>query len=164
MSPLATLLVAPAISPVVHAQTFRIIHSFTPSDGRSPNGPILIGNTLYGATSGGGNDDNGVLYKVNTDGSGFAVLHVFNQANDGYAYMPQADLVSDGAISRLDVWSKHAIPGRPRRQRLYDSAVGWRLFGHDAPLFHPLLRRPRGTRRCTTAASCSRPTPTAATT
>src|SRR6266508_2906874 len=59
---------------------FTTRHAFTGgSDGASPYaGLILSGNTLYGtARLGGGldNPNNGMIFKVNTDGTGFATLH-----------------------------------------------------------------------------------------
>ena len=40
-------------------------------------GPLLSGTTLYGATISGGTNNNGVIFKVNTDGSGFTNLYNF---------------------------------------------------------------------------------------
>jgi uncharacterized repeat protein (TIGR03803 family) len=49
------------------------------SDGELPTGPLaLYGRTLFGATHGGGTSGDGTLFKVNTDGSGFATLRSFN--------------------------------------------------------------------------------------
>ncbi len=41
-------------------------------------GLVLIGNTLYGGTFEGGDFLAGSIFKINTDGSGFATLHKFN--------------------------------------------------------------------------------------
>src|SRR5208283_839533 len=38
-------------------------------------GPLLSGTTLYGATIAGGTNNNGTIFKVNTDGSGFTNLY-----------------------------------------------------------------------------------------
>lgn len=67
---------------------FQVIYHFPVSqmNGAAPNTLILSGSTLYGATNGGGfnfPNDFGVIYKVNTDGSGFNVLHRF-AATDGF--------------------------------------------------------------------------------
>jgi len=35
---------------------------------------LLSGSTLYGITQNGGSLGNGTIFKINTDGSGFAVL------------------------------------------------------------------------------------------
>jgi uncharacterized repeat protein (TIGR03803 family) len=65
------------------AQTFTTLHDFTMSiDGSAPfAGLSLSGNTLFGAAEYGGNSGNGALFKVNTDGSGFTVLHTFTAVN-----------------------------------------------------------------------------------
>jgi uncharacterized repeat protein (TIGR03803 family) len=65
----------------------RLLHSFTPlggagnsynSDGVEPQDLIVYSNTLYGTTSLGGSGGEGTVFKVNTDGTGFKVLHNFN--------------------------------------------------------------------------------------
>jgi len=64
---------------------FTNLHSFTAtdpttgtnSDGALPNGLVLSGSTLYGTTFYGGNWGNGMVFAVNTDGTGFTVLHTF---------------------------------------------------------------------------------------
>jgi uncharacterized repeat protein (TIGR03803 family) len=42
-------------------------------------GLILSGTTLYGATTYGGSSDNGTVFKLNIDGTGFTNLHVFTE-------------------------------------------------------------------------------------
>ena len=51
-------------------------------DGAQPyqTGVILAGNTLYGTTYYGGPNGNGAVFRVNTDGSGFTVLHTFTKS------------------------------------------------------------------------------------
>lgn len=68
---------------------FSVLHTFDPfiqfhnSDGAYPySGLTLSGNTLYGEAVVGGLTDNGTLYKVNTDGTAFEVLHNFTGASD----------------------------------------------------------------------------------
>jgi uncharacterized repeat protein (TIGR03803 family) len=68
---------------------FKVLHSFTTpgfagvsfptnSDGADPRGgPILSGNTLYGLAAGGGSGGSGTVYALNTDGTGFTILHNF---------------------------------------------------------------------------------------
>jgi uncharacterized repeat protein (TIGR03803 family) len=41
-------------------------------------GLLLISNTLYGTTFLGGSYDAGTVFRINTDGSGFGVIHTFN--------------------------------------------------------------------------------------
>jgi uncharacterized repeat protein (TIGR03803 family) len=85
-------LVIPLASQVT-AQTFRILHTFTD---RVPQ-PVLVlaGNTLYGTTStvASSADNNGTVFAVNTDGSGFSTLYTFS-ALDASVF-PQVN--SDGA-------------------------------------------------------------------
>src|SRR5258707_7983031 len=64
----------------VRAQTFTTLHNFNfaDSDGINPYaGLILSSNTLFGTTAGGGSSGNGTVFKVNTDGTGFATVHSF---------------------------------------------------------------------------------------
>jgi uncharacterized repeat protein (TIGR03803 family) len=61
-------------------QTFSTLHSFTGStnDGDGPSGDLILsGATLYGATDSGGGSGNGTVFRANTDGMGFAILHSF---------------------------------------------------------------------------------------
>jgi uncharacterized repeat protein (TIGR03803 family) len=64
---------------------FRSLHTFTgSSDGSAPNGSLVLSsNTLYGTATGGGTSDAGTVFAVNTDGSGFTVLHDFTGGSDG---------------------------------------------------------------------------------
>src|SRR5258708_8682319 len=67
---------------------------FNEGGGHDPVGGVVIsGRTLYGTTvSYGGN-----VFKINTDGSGFAILHTFNQQlYDGCG--PYAGLVLSGGV------------------------------------------------------------------
>jgi uncharacterized repeat protein (TIGR03803 family) len=91
---------------------FAVLYSFsslqgplltTNSDGANPYaGLALASNTLFGATFAGGADTQGTLYRINTDGSGFTVLHTFTSTSwsgsIGYATnadgaAPYADLL-----------------------------------------------------------------------
>ena len=56
----------------------------TNSDGAKPfAGLVLSGNTLYGAASTGGSFADGTVFSVNTDGTGFTLLHTFAGGSDG---------------------------------------------------------------------------------
>ena len=69
---------------------FTVLHSFTAglcnknghtsnTDGACPeSGVILSGCVLYGTAHAGGEAGNGTVFRLNTDGSGFAVLHSFS--------------------------------------------------------------------------------------
>jgi uncharacterized repeat protein (TIGR02543 family) len=76
---------------------FSLVHRFsnTANTGRFPTGSLtLIGSILYGTTkeAWGGN---GTLFRVNTDGSGFELLHMFGAAGGGA--MPQGSLTLSGS-------------------------------------------------------------------
>lgn len=91
---------------------FSVLHQFTstnnPSgtnmDGAAPKaGLLLLGNALYGTASAGGSAGNGTVFRINTDGSGFATLYHFTGTNnvagtnlDGAH--PLAALITSGGI------------------------------------------------------------------
>jgi uncharacterized repeat protein (TIGR03803 family) len=88
-------------------QTYTVLHRFAGAfdDGETPSaGLILAGNTLYGTTQGGGPHFDGTVFRVNTDGTGYALLHTFEvvwiggpiYTNADGAY-PCARLVSAGS-------------------------------------------------------------------
>lgn len=77
----------------VTAQNFTDLHSFDfGTNGAHPyGGLVLLGNTLYGTAADGGNL--GVVFAVNTDGTGFTNLHSFT-GSDGAN--PNAGLILSG--------------------------------------------------------------------
>ena len=69
-------LVLPAV-----AQT-TLLHEFagTPADGGWPKAALVVsGSTLYGMTYQGGDSDKGTIFKIQSDGSGFSLLHEFSR-------------------------------------------------------------------------------------
>ena len=73
---------------------FKTLHNFftLPDDGAQPvGGLILSGNTLYGITYAGGSAGNGMVFAMNTDGTGFTELHSFS------AYSGPGPVNYDGA-------------------------------------------------------------------
>jgi uncharacterized repeat protein (TIGR03803 family) len=59
---------------------FLVLRSFTSTNEPAfPMAPVAEGpdGALYGTTFGGGDGDQGALFKINKDGSGFRVLHLF---------------------------------------------------------------------------------------
>jgi len=74
---------------------YTVLHAFAPldaatgttnSDGARPyGGLILSANTLYGTTEVGGSAGFGTVFSVNTDGSGFRVLHSFSGSDGAYS-------------------------------------------------------------------------------
>ncbi len=83
---------------------FRLLHSFSGTDGSIPNGALISdGSTLYGVCPFGGEEGGfgyyggygGTAFAVNHDGSGFTVLHDFSESDvDGDA--PRGGLTLDG--------------------------------------------------------------------
>ncbi len=67
----------------------------TAGDGSKPEfGMVLSGSTLYGTALGGGDFDRGVVFKINTNGTGYQTIHSFDDATDGA--QPQAELTLIG--------------------------------------------------------------------
>jgi uncharacterized repeat protein (TIGR03803 family) len=59
---------------------YSVMKEFSNLDGGGYNpgaGLTLSGSTLFGSTLNGGVNDSGVLFKINTDGTGYGVLHEF---------------------------------------------------------------------------------------
>ena len=88
---------------------FTVLHNFTarggsgdPNDGAFPIGSLtLTGSKLYGMTREGGSSPlDGTIFSINTDGSGFTILHNFGYTlidglNDGY--LPEGSLILVGS-------------------------------------------------------------------
>src|SRR5205085_2464568 len=79
---------------------YATLHNFAggPGDGQHPlyATPVVSGSTLYGMTPGGGADALGTIFGLQTDGTGFSVLHSFaGGAADGAS--PQSDLILSGS-------------------------------------------------------------------
>src|SRR3954469_6093494 len=60
--------------------TVSLIHSFSGPDGAQPFCPVMQGTdgAIYGTTQNGGGFGFGNVFKLNTDGSGFQVIHDVN--------------------------------------------------------------------------------------
>ena len=79
---------------------FTSLYSFTGgSDGAYPySGLVLTNNTLYGmALNGGVSAQHGTIFKVNTNGTGFTVLHTFAAGSGAFPNITN----SDGAFPRV---------------------------------------------------------------
>lgn len=68
--------------------TYTKLHDFDDVNGSTPYGALCQApnGTLYGMTYEGGTDDDGVLYRINPDGSGFAKLFDFTGPNGRTAW------------------------------------------------------------------------------
>ena len=78
---------------------FTVINNFIEVVGSNPYGGLIAGpnNTLYGTLSAGGADNNGVVFQINQNGSGFSHLYDFtSEGSDGNA--PYSKLVTDGTF------------------------------------------------------------------
>jgi uncharacterized repeat protein (TIGR03803 family) len=77
---------------------FTVLHNFALTDNDAYDAQwalTLDGNALYGTTTGNGSTDNGTMFRLNTDGTGYTILHSFaGPPNDG-AY-PQAQVLLIG--------------------------------------------------------------------
>ena len=68
------------------------------NDGAAPQGSLIVsGSTLYGVTPRGGGSDEGVVFKMNTDGSGFDLLHTFSEPGTNIMPGPTGSLVLSGS-------------------------------------------------------------------
>ncbi len=67
---------------------YAVLKSFTGgTDGAYVSGSlVLAGSTLYGTAGGGGSSGHGVVFRVNTVGSGFAVVRSFTGSDGGYPF------------------------------------------------------------------------------
>jgi uncharacterized repeat protein (TIGR03803 family) len=78
---------------------FTLLHSFAtgPDDGALPGGDLILADgALYGMTFWGGQVNQGVIFSVNTDGSGFSLVHDF-AGSPGDGASPRGSLISDGS-------------------------------------------------------------------
>ena len=84
--------------------SYTNLHSFNgDSDGANLQaGLILSGDTLYGTARYGGGGNDGTVFKINTDGTGFTTLHSFTAGSADLSYTnsdgayPQASLLLSG--------------------------------------------------------------------
>src|SRR5688572_1228196 len=89
-----------AFAPASVAQ-YSVLHSFAEEtgDGWFPySGLTVAGSTIYGTTFDGGDNDGGTIYKLNTDGTAYGVLHSFNGGTTGVGgSRPDAGLTLSGS-------------------------------------------------------------------
>lgn len=80
---------------------FSVLHNFNYSTGQNPYSGVIQGadGALYGTTySGGSSNYYGVVYRVETDGSNYTVLHSFNYSDGAYPYLAPLIQDSDGVL------------------------------------------------------------------
>lgn len=77
---------------------YAVLRSFTggTTDGRYPSaGLTLSGSVLYGITESGGTGSGGVIYRINTDSSGYTIMRNMTFATGTYSY---SQLTLDGSL------------------------------------------------------------------
>ncbi len=81
--------------------SYQILHSFDyfdPSNGAQPYGALLQnGTTLYGMTFLGGYYELGTIFKIQTDGNGFELLHSMNYLDISNGGEPPGSLIQNGS-------------------------------------------------------------------
>lgn len=87
---------------VLYTFSASIIGNSGNSDGAYPfAGLALSGTTLYGTTADGGTNNYGTVFTLNTDGTGFAVLHTFSALTSNHTNYdganPEAGLILSGS-------------------------------------------------------------------
>lgn len=82
----------------IDGNDYTLLHEFTggAGDGSEPSTSLILsGTTLYGMTERGGASDNGIIFKIEANGSGFSSLHEFS-GDDGRA--PVGSLILSESI------------------------------------------------------------------
>jgi uncharacterized repeat protein (TIGR03803 family) len=77
---------------------YAVLHTFSrfSNDGNMPSSALVLsGTTLYGTTYYGGRDGAGTVFKVETSGTGFGLLHEFGPTSEGIN--PRAALLLSGS-------------------------------------------------------------------
>jgi uncharacterized repeat protein (TIGR03803 family) len=81
---------------------YAVLHSFAgePNDGALPQfGPLVVTNSvIYGATEDGGSSGGGVLFQMNTDGSGFGIVYGFSGGTNDGAFPAFGPLLSGSIL------------------------------------------------------------------
>src|SRR5579871_2176165 len=82
----------------------QALHNFPsiPNDGKFPYGSLLLsGSALYGMTYQGGTNNADVIFEINTDGTGYQILHHFtgtsNRGSPSDGANPEGDLILSGS-------------------------------------------------------------------
>jgi uncharacterized repeat protein (TIGR03803 family) len=125
---------------------FAVLHSFTKgrgndnghtsnADGAWPEaGLVISGDTLYGTTREGGVPGNGTVFKLNTDGAGFGVLHSFSAHGHSYPDITN----NDGESPQGLVLSGHTLYGIASESgsRFWGTVFRVNTHGKDVAVLH----------------------------
>ena len=80
---------------------FSLLHTFSgqPTGMKNPYGSLIQdGSTLYGMTRNGGATDEGGIFKVQTDGNNFSIIHSFDSTDTSNGSGVQSEsLIQDGS-------------------------------------------------------------------
>jgi uncharacterized repeat protein (TIGR03803 family) len=92
---------------------FDILYSFTNGgDGSGPvAGLIVSGNTLYGTAKNGGSGGHGTVFKINTDGTGFATIYSFTAYNNSGTNSDGANPVASLVLSGNTLYGTASVGG-----------------------------------------------------
>jgi uncharacterized repeat protein (TIGR03803 family) len=107
---------------------FTKLHDFYDATGSSPNGKLVkIGNVLYGVTFWGGTSSyNGVIFRINTDGTGYKTLKNFDSTSGA------------NSIQGLAVGENGMLYGMTKQGGLYGQGVLFQIK-NDATNFKVLV-------------------------
>jgi hypothetical protein len=139
---LGSLVLPAAFGPAEAAVT--LLHEFSYAGGQIPHGALtLSGPTLYGMRNGGGANGKGVVFGMNTNGSGFGLLYEFNgsDGSDPHGSLTLSGstlygMTSGGGTFGKGVAFQHDLNPVPE-------APPGLLLGIGSVLLLPLLRRRR---------------------
>ena len=81
-------------SVLTNGSGYTLLTTFADTNGFSPGATLILsGGALYGTTAFGGAYEDGVVFKLNVDGSGFSLLHAFNGTS-----VPSGLLLAEGVL------------------------------------------------------------------
>jgi uncharacterized repeat protein (TIGR03803 family) len=103
------LMIAILLTASSSASTFKVIYSFSFSDGSSPNGDLITdaAGNLYGTTQFGGKSNRGIVFKLDANGQQ-TILYTFTGAADGG--IPIGRLLRDSAGNLYGITSAGGDP------------------------------------------------------
>jgi uncharacterized repeat protein (TIGR03803 family) len=86
-----------SVGPFLYAQYTKLFDFITSENGQNPQAALITDGTfLYGMTNHGGARDQGVIFKIKPDGTGYFKIHEFSDTISG-SY-PQGSLIYDGTF------------------------------------------------------------------